>query len=237
MSDTLLLLPGLLCDATVWTPQVEGLRDVCDVRAFPNFYGYDSLDAMARGVLDTAPDRFHVCGHSMGGRVAFEIYRLAPERIQSLMLFDTSTNAAQPGEHESRGELVELGYKEGMAAVAAKWLPPMVHPKRLADKAFMDALTAMVCRATPEIFAKQQHALLTRSDVGPMLSQITCPTLVGCGADDAWSPLSVHEQIAAAIPGARLVSIPESGHMVSVEAPEAFNAVLRDWMDEQRARA
>lgn len=234
--DTLLLLPGLLCDASVWAPQVEGLRDTCDVRPFPNFYGFDSLEGMARGVLDTAPDRFHVCGHSMGGRVAFEIYRLAPERVQSLMLFDTGTDAVQPGEREVRGALVELGRAEGMAAVAAKWLPPMIHPKRLNDKAFMAALTAMVCRATPEIFARQQRALLMRPDVGPMLGTIACPTLVGCGTDDAWSPFSVHQQIAAAIAGARLVSIPESGHMVSVEAPDALNAVLGEWMREQGSR-
>ena len=234
--DTLLLLPGLLCDASVWAPQVEGLRDICDVRPFPNFYGFDSLQSMARGVLGTAPDRFHVCGHSMGGRVAFEIYRLAPERVRSLLLFDTGTDAAQPGELESRGSLVELGRTKGMDAVAAKWLPPMVHPKRLNDEAFMAALTAMVCRATPEIFARQQHALLTRPDAAPMLGSIKCPTLVGCGADDAWSPVSVHEQIAAAIPGARLVVIPGSGHMVSVEAPDALNAVLRGSMREQGSR-
>ncbi len=231
----LLLLPGLLCDASVWDAQVTGLRGICEVRAFPDFYGYESLDAMARGVLESAPPRFHVCGHSMGGRVAFEIYRLAPERVQSLMLFDTGTDAAQPGEQETRGALVELGRTKGMEAVAAAWLPPMVHPGRLQDKPFMAALTQMVCRATPEIFARQQHALLTRPDVGPMLPHITCPALVGCGADDRWSPLSVHEQIAAAIPGARLASIPDSGHMVSVEAPEAFNAVLTRWMQEQSA--
>lgn len=234
--QTLLLLPGLLCDASIWAPQVEGLREVCDVRAFPNFYGFDSLESMARAVLETAPARFHVCGHSMGGRVAFELYRIAPERVQSLMLFDTGTDAVQPGEHESRGALIDLARREGMAAMAAKWLPPMVHPKRLNDKAFMAALTAMVCRATPEIFAKQQHALLMRPDAGPMLGTIACPTLVGCGAEDAWSPLSVHREIAAAIAGARMVSIPDSGHMVSVEAPDAFNAVLRGWMREQGSR-
>lgn len=235
--DTLLLLPGLLCDASVWVPQVEGLHEVCDVRAFPNFYGYDSLEAMARAVLDRAPARFHVCGHSMGGRVAFEICRFAPERLQSLIFLDTRTDSAQPGESETRGALVELGRTKGMRAVAAAWLPPMVHPGRLSDKAFMGALTAMICRATPEIFAKQQHALLMRRDVGPMLSQIKCPALVACGADDSWSPPSVHEEMAASIPRARLVSIPGSGHMVSLEAPGALNAMLRDWMREHGSQA
>lgn len=232
--DTLLLLPGLLCDASVWAPQREGLKDVCDVRAHPDFFGHDSLEGMARAVLETAPARFHLCGHSMGGRVAFEVYRLAPDRVQSLILLDTGVDAAQPGETEKRGRLVELGRRKGMAAVAAAWLPPMVHPARLRDAAFMGALTDMVCRATPEDFAREQHALLTRPDVTAMLPAITCPTLVGCGAEDLWSPLSVHEQIAAAIPGARLVSIPDSGHMVSVEAPDALNAVLRDWLAHMR---
>ena len=235
--DTLLLLPGLLCDAWVWAPQVEGLRDTCDVRAIPDFYDYDSIQSMARAVLDTAPPRFHVCGHSMGGRAAMEIYRLAPERVQSLILLDTGSDAAQPDEREKRGALVELARSEGVAAMAARWLPPMVHPSRHADKALMDALTAMICRATPDAFAREQHALLTRPDAGPLLAKIKCPALVGCGAEDAWSPLSRHEEIAAAIPGARLVSIPGSGHMVSVEAPDALNAVLRDWMREQAGRA
>ncbi len=232
--DPLLLLPGLLCDASVWVPQVEGLKDMCDVRAYPNFFGHDTLEGMARAVLETAPARFHLCGHSMGGRVAFEVYRLAPKRVRSLILLDTGVDAAQPGETEKRGSLVELGRREGMAAVAAAWLPPMVHPGRLGDAAFMGALTEMVCRATPEDFAKQQHALLMRRDVTALLATISCPTLVGCGAEDLWSPLSVHEQIAAAIPGARLVSIPDSGHMVSVEAPDALNAVLHDWLAHLR---
>jgi len=231
--DTLLLLPGLLCDASIWTPQVEGLRDVCDVRAFPDFYAHESIESMARAVLAAAPRRFHVCGHSMGGRVVMEIYRLAPERVQSLILLDTGSDAAQPDEREKRGALVELARSEGVAAMAARWLPPMVHPSRHADKALMDALTAMICRATPDAFAREQHALLTRPDAGPLLAKIKCPALVGCGAEDAWSPLSRHEEIAAAIPGSRLVSIPGSGHMVSVEAPDALNAVLRDWMREQ----
>jgi pimeloyl-ACP methyl ester carboxylesterase len=234
--ESLLLLPGLLCDAWVWQAQVEGLRDVCEMRPWPNFYGYNSLEGMARAVLAAAPERIHVCGHSMGGRVAFEMVRAAPERILSLVLLDTSTGPAAPEETEARGELVALARREGMAAMAAEWLPPMVHPKRLSDRPFMDALTQMVCRATPEIFAKQQHALLMRSDAHPLLPKIACPTLVGCGADDAWSPLAQHEEIAAAIPGAQLVSIPDSGHMVSVEAPDALTACLRDWMHEHGAR-
>lgn len=234
--NTLLLLPGLLCDASVWTPQLEALKDVCDVRAHPNFFGHNSLQGMARAVLETAPERFHLCGHSMGGRVAFEIYKLAPDRVESLILFDTGVDGPQPEEAGKRGALVELGRREGMKAVAAAWLPPMVHPKRHNDAALMGALTDMVCRATPEDFAKQQHALLTRPDVTALLPKIASPTLVGCGAEDLWSPLSVHEAMAAAIPGAQLVSIPDSGHMVSVEAPDVVTAILRSWMDERGTR-
>ena len=228
--DPLLLLPGLLCDAWVWQAQIEGLRAVCDVRAWPDFYAHDSLDAMARAVLDAAPTRFHVCGHSMGGRVAFELYKLAPERIASLILLDTSTNGPQPHEPAARGALVELGRREGMAAVAAKWLPPMVHPRRRGDAEFMAALAAMVCRVSPEDFAREQHALLTRPDVTGLLPKIACPTLVGCGAEDEWSPFALHQEIAAAIPGAKLASISDSGHMVSVEQPAALTALLRDWI-------
>ncbi len=233
MGSSLLLLPGLLCDASVWEAQVGALRSQCDVRAFPHFYGHVSLEGMAAAVLQAAPERFHLAGHSMGGRVAFEIYRLAPERVRSLVLLDTGVTPAEPHEALARGSFVDLARREGMAAVAARWLPPMVAPARLGDAALMGRLTAMVCRTTPEIFAGQQRALLSRPDVRPRLIEIACPTLVGCGAEDSWSPLAQHQEIAAAIPGAQLVAIPESGHMVSVEAPDAVSNLLRGWLDRQ----
>jgi pimeloyl-ACP methyl ester carboxylesterase len=225
----LFLLPGLLCDRSVWTYQEQALSRDADVTV-ADFYGFDSLGDMAQSVLERAPERFAVAGHSMGGRVALEIVRRAPERVARLAVLDTGTHPKRPGEAEKRQVLVDLARREGMEALARQWLPPMVHPDRLNDAPMMRALTEMVCRATPEIFERQVRALLGRPDFGPLLPTIKCPTLVACGRQDAWSPLDQHEAIAAAIPSATLAVIEDSGHMTTVEAPAAVTGFLQAWL-------
>jgi pimeloyl-ACP methyl ester carboxylesterase len=230
MTAPLILLPGLLCDTTVWAPQKHALQDEFRVAAWLHFYGHDSLGGMAREVLKAAPPRFALAGHSMGGRVALEIMRTAPERVERLALLDTTPTPATPDEPEKRREMIELAKNAGMAAVAARWLPMIVHPSRLDQPEFMSALAAMICRATPEIYVRQVQALLNRPDYRPILRQIACPTLVACGREDLWSPVCVHEEIAAAVPGAKLAVIDNCGHMATVEAPVQVSALLRDWL-------
>ena len=227
---TLFLLPGLLCDRVTWAHQVDAFAPAWDVRV-PSFYGFDSIEAMARSVLDGSPERFTLAGHSMGARVALDIMRLAPGRVERLALLDTGTHPVRPNEAEGRQILLDIADREGMAALAARWLPPMVHPdapRRMPD--LMPTLTSMVCRATPAIFAGQVRALLTRRDATPGLAAIACPTLVGVGRQDGWSPLSQHEPIAAAIPGARLVVFEDSGHMAPMEAAPAVTEAMRAWL-------
>jgi pimeloyl-ACP methyl ester carboxylesterase len=227
---TLVLLPGHLCDRSVWQAQERALARDYTVLSVRDFYGYDSLDGMARAVLAQTPPRFALAGHSMGARVALAMMRMAPGRIDRLALWDTGVTPAPPGEAEKRHEMIEFTFSRGMRALAARWLPPMVHPDRFADAAFMEGLTAMVCRATPDIYAAQVKALLGRPDFRPLLAQIACPTLVGVAREDTWSPLAQHEDIAAAIPGARLKVVEGSGHMVTVEQPEAVTQALFEWM-------
>ncbi|UFN47189.1 alpha/beta hydrolase [Roseomonas sp. OT10] len=223
------LIPGLLCDASVWEPQRAALSAGRAV-LIPDLWGLDSIEAMAERVLASAPGRFALAGHSMGARVALALLDRAPERVERLALLDTGVHPRRPGEAEKRQELVDLAHREGMAALAARWLPPMVHPARAQDPALMGPLTAMVCRATPAIFAGQVRALLNRPDAAAVLPRIACPTLVACGRQDGWSPLEQHEAMAAAIPGARLSVIEESGHMCTVEAPEAVTDLLHGWL-------
>lgn len=230
MTAPLILLPGLLCDATVWMPQKDALRGEFQVAAWLHFYGHDSLAGMAQEVLKAAPSRFALAGHSMGGRVALEIMRTAPERVEMLALFDTTATPAAPDEPEKRHELIELARIEGMPALAARWLPMIVHASRLNQPDFMSALTAMICRATPEIYVRQVQALLNRPDYRPILPQIACPTLVACGRDDLWSPVAGHQEIAAAIPVAKLAIIDNCAHMATVEAPAEVTGLLRDWL-------
>lgn len=226
----LYMLPGLLCDETVFAPQVVALSDICEVR-IPDFRDLESFDAMARRVLDGAPERFSVAGFSMGGRVAFHLASLAPERIERFCAFDTGVRPLAEGELAKRQAVIDLAHREGMAALAAAWLPPMLHEKRRNDPAFFAPLTAMVLRMTPEQHEKQIRALINRPDARPVLPKIKVPTLIACGRQDAWSPPADHEAIAAAIPGARLAIIDDSGHFLPLEQPDAFNRALREWIN------
>jgi pimeloyl-ACP methyl ester carboxylesterase len=225
----LYLLPGLLCDADIWADQRAALEGEAEIRV-PEFRGLRSIGAMAERVLEDAPERFALAGHSMGGRVALEVHALAASRIERLMLMDTGFGPPSPAEAPGRLRLVELAHNEGMAALAAAWLPPMVAPARESDHTLIDRLTAMVCRATPAQFEGQIQALLNRSDATPELSRIACPTTIVCGREDRWSPLARHETMHQKVAGSRLVVIEDAGHMVTVEQPEAVNQALKDWL-------
>jgi pimeloyl-ACP methyl ester carboxylesterase len=193
----------------------------------PDFRFVRSISAMAQLALDAAPARFSIAGHSMGGRVALEVCRMAPGRVERLALLDTGVHPPAPDETAKRQALIDLARSEGMAALAARWLPPMLHPDHLA---LLDSLTHMVQRATPATFANQQQALLDRPDARTVLSGIRCPTLVLCGREDRWSPVSQHEQIAASIPESTLVIVENCGHMAPMEQPGAVTNALVEWL-------
>lgn len=226
---TILLLPGLLCDASIWYAQVEALKRHADV-VVADFSRHDCIEAMARSALALADGPITVVGHSMGARVAMEMARLAPERVERLALIDTGIHPRREGEEANRQVLVDLAFADGMSALAEKWLPPMVHEDRVDDRALMEPLKAMVMRATPEQHQRQIRALLNRPDVRAYLSGIACPTLVMVGRQDRWSPLAQHEEIAAALPNAELVVIEDSGHMSLVEQPEQVSRALLRWL-------
>lgn len=232
MRETLYLLPGLLCDAFVFEQQRAALADDCDARTL-DFFGLDSMQAMAEKVFARAPEKFSVCGFSMGGRVALQMMRMAPQRIQRLCLLDTAVTAAGPGEAAARQPLVDLANTKGMKALADAWLPPMVHEARRSDAKFMGALSDMVCRATPDIHAGQIRALLGRADATPLLASFKPPTTVAVGRQDAFSTLAEHEAFAKLIPGAKLVVIEDSGHFTPLEQPQAVTAILRAMMVER----
>lgn len=226
----LYLLPGLLCDATVWARQSRALASMYEV-VVPSFRGLDSIAAMARSVLRKAPSRFSLAGHSMGARVALEISRTAGHRLDRLALFNTGLHPARPGESAARQALVDLAHTSGMRALAACWLPPMVAPNRATDRALMAPLEAMVERHTPADFERQVRALLHRPDARESLSLINCPTTVAVGRLDGWSPIPQHEAIVAQIADAELEIIEDSGHMSPVEQPQAVLDVLERWLE------
>jgi pimeloyl-ACP methyl ester carboxylesterase len=223
-----------MCDEAVWKHQARKLQTLTTVE-IPDHGMNDSLEEMAKSVLARAPARFALAGHSMGGRVAFRVMRLAPERIAGLALMDTAytpRGSGEAGEREKaeRYALLDLARSEGMRAMGAQWVQKMVHPDRLSDKPLIDAILDMIARKSPEIFAAQIKALLERPDSTPLLAQIHCPTMVLCGRQDAWSPLAQHENMAAVIPRSRLVVIEDCGHMSTMERPEAVTEAMVEWL-------
>ena len=230
----LVLLPGFLCDETVWQHQLSALTPTCDCLV-PDYGHLDSLSAMASAVLSQAPTRFAVAGHSMGGRIALEIFRQAPHRVTHIALLDTGCHARpadESGTEEERGRrsLLAIARERGMRAMAAQWIPPMIHPHRLADTALMERIVQMMERKTPEIFEAQMNALLARPEAGDLLPNIACPALILTGSHDAWSPPVRHEEMAAAIPNSTLVIVPDCGHMSTMECPGAITKAIQYWL-------
>jgi pimeloyl-ACP methyl ester carboxylesterase len=237
MSQTaLVLIPGLMCDDGVWSAQIEALRRLridCHVAK----HGLsDSLAGMARAVLEAHPGPLAVAGHSMGGRVVFEIARQAGPRLRGAALLDTgyrpmAAGAAGERETEGRLRLLEQAQTQGIGAMARTWLQSMVHPDRLADRALVDAIVAMFERRGVAQFEAQIRALLGRPDAGPVLPHIACPTLLLCGEQDAWATPAQHREMAQLIPGSLFVTVPNCGHMSTMERPEAVNEVLQSWLE------
>lgn len=226
---SIVLLPGLLCDASVFHAQVAALQPHAEV-AVADFSREDSLEGMARAALALRDGPIVVVGHSMGARAALEAFRLTPDRIAALCLMDTGVHPTREGEEAQRQILVDLALAEGMGALADRWLPPMVLEARAADPIFMAPLKDMVMRASPEQHRRQIRALVNRPDARPLLPTIACPTLVMVGRQDRWSPLAQHEEIAALVPGAELVVIENSGHMAPVEEPDQVSRALLRWL-------
>lgn len=226
----LLLLPGLMCDAAVWEPVSDLLDGVVNTR-IAVYRRADSLEEMARQALSAAPDSFAVAGHSMGGRVALEIVRLAGERVEKLALLDTGVHPKAKGEDAQRAKLLDLARERGMKAVAAAWAPPMVAPDRRRDATLMHAISEMIERTGVEEFERQVHALLTRPDASLYLQSITCKTLVLCGREDSWAPVRQHVGIKDRFPNAYLAVIENCGHMSPMEKPLEVSRALREWLE------
>jgi pimeloyl-ACP methyl ester carboxylesterase len=206
----------------------------------PDYGLRDSLSAMADHVLASVPQRtFSLVGHSMGGRVALEVFRKAPERVERIALLDTGYQAiadAEAGqrEREGRERLLRIAQEKGMREMGESWARGMVHADVLDTPIFTEVLE-MIERSSPEKFAAQINALLNRPDATALLSQIDVPALILCGRDDQWSPLSRHEAMRDEIAGAQLRVIEDSGHMTTMEQPEAVTAALEEWLAWKKA--
>lgn len=230
----LILVPGLMCDRAVWQPLLPWLAPhrACTV---PDHGDSDDLQDMARRLLATAPERFALAGHSMGGRVALEVCRLAPGRVTHLALLDTghlprAAGAAGEEEARKRHALLQIARSQGVRAMARDWVQGMVHPARLDDAPLIEAILDMFERKSADTFARQIRALLERPDATPVLQALAVPTLVQCGRQDSWASVAQHQALHALVRGAHLDIIEDAGHMAPMERPQAVAASLLRWL-------
>ncbi len=225
----LVLIPGLLCDERLWEHQIQYLDDIADI-SVGNTLEDDSISGMAERVLDDAPARFALAGLSMGGYVAQEIMRRAPERVERLALVDTSARADTAEALRRRTGLIELATKGKFKGVTPRLLPLLIHPDRLEDQPLTSVVMGMAERIGQEVFVRQQNTIMSRVDGRPDLARIEVPTVIICGREDALTPMEVQEEMAAGIPGARLCVVEECGHLSPMERPHAVTALMRDWL-------
>jgi pimeloyl-ACP methyl ester carboxylesterase len=223
----------------VWRSQIAALSGIADVRVSDHGIQH-SLAGMARTILAEAPPRFAVAGHSMGGRIALEVFHAAPERVTGLALMDTGVHPLAPGEagqQETAGRyrLLDIARRDGMRAMARQWVQGMVHPSRLGERPLIDPILDMFESKSSSIYAAQIRALLERNDAAPLLPRIRVPTLLLCGHEDSWSPPERHLEMRARIQGSTFVDIPVCGHMSTMERPDAVSAALRKWLESVSA--
>lgn len=231
MLQPLVLLPGLLCDAAMWEPQTEALAGVARVFV-ADLTGQDTMQEMAASVLRAAPfETFALAGLSMGGYVAQEIMRQAPQRVTRLALLDTRARPELPEETVRRRALMELAQSgKGFTPVTNRMLPLMLHPSRVNDQPLVGVIREMANRVGLQAYLRQQEAIIARPDFRPNLANIKCPALVLCGREDQLTPLENSEEMASAIPGAKLAVVEECGHMSTLERPEHVNRELQKWL-------
>ncbi len=230
MPEPLLLLSGMMCDARLFAPQLEALRDVADMRV-PDLTGGGSLDALATKILDEAPPRFNLAGLSMGGMVALAVLAKAPARIERLALLATSHRAERPERHAHRraeADRVRAGDLLGLTREIL--LPRYLSPAAQADPALCALVLDMLISPGPEVYLRQAAAITARPGREDALRRFPRPVLAIAGAEDLACPPGLHRDMAQLAPRGICLELPDIGHLVTLEAPDAVSAALRRWL-------
>jgi pimeloyl-ACP methyl ester carboxylesterase len=229
MALPIVLVPGLLCTARLYAEQIPALQRLGPVTVADHTRD-DSMAAIAERILADAPPRFALAGLSMGGYVAFEIVRQAPERVARLALLSTSARLDPPQITERRRRQIALAQEGRFGAVADMQFPLLVHRSRLDDDGLETLVRLMADEIGAEAFVRQQTAIIGRADSRPDLAAIACPTLVVVGDGDELIAPENSVEIADRIPGARLVTVAECGHLSTLERPAQLTAALAEWL-------
>lgn len=225
----LVLLPGLTCTARLYGPQIAALWPFGQV-AVADHRRDDDMAAIAARILKDAPPRFALAGLSMGGYIAFAMLRLAPERIAKLALLDTSARPDTPEQAAGRNTQIAMAQTGRYGEIPDLSIPRYLNDKHQRDERLTGIVRQMVMETGPEAFVRQLKAIVSRPDSRPLLASIRCPTLVLVGDGDVATPPELNKEIAAGIPRAKLTIIPDSGHLTTLEQPEAVNAALAEWL-------
>ena len=225
-APAILFLPGMMCDARQWAPQAEAL-------SWPAIHAdtstADNFAEMATSILATAPDRFAIAGLSMGGILAFELWRQAPDRITHMALLDTNPHAEAKERQSLRLTQIKVALNGGLRELAIDSLKPLYLAKaHRDDPELLDCILDMAIGLGPDVFRRQSLALRDRVDSAPILETISCPSLVLCGDEDRLCPIEYHELMARKIPHARLRVVENCGHLSTMEQP----AIVTDELEK-----
>jgi pimeloyl-ACP methyl ester carboxylesterase len=233
MKPNFLLLPGLLNDASVFTEQVAALSTVATVEV-GDLSIAETIPDMAASVLKLASAKhFVLLGLSLGGYVAFEIIRQAPERVAGLVLMDTTARPDTPEASAKREALIEQAATD-LDAVTEQLLPLLSHPDLMNLPTVRGVIQSMASGLGKAVFARQQRAIMGRPDSRPTLKGIACPTLVICGHDDQITPPELAKEIADGIKHAKLELIAECGHLATLDQPERVCDLLLGWIKDKK---
>ena len=225
----LLLVPGLNCTADLWGAQIAAFAAERQVIVADHGRA-DTMAAIADAILAEAPLRFALAGLSMGGYVALEILRRAPERVDRLALLDTQARADGEEGRAARLQQIEIAEPGGFDRIADLQIPRLLSPAHQTEPGLVDIVRRMAADTGAAAFVRQQKAILGRLDSRPSLRAISCPTTVIVGAEDVITPVELAREMVEAIPGAALEVIGDSGHLSTIEAPAAVNAALARWL-------
>lgn len=230
MAEPLVLLPGMMCDARIFAPQINALSRERAVMVAPITQG-ERVEEIASNILDQLPLRFALAGLSMGGIVAMEVLRRAPERVSRLCMMDTNPLAETPAEAASREPMI-VGVRAGrLEEVMRQAMRPDFLAPGAGRMPVLNTVYAMAADLGPEVFINQSRALQRRRDQQSTLRKCKVPTLILCGAHDRLTPVKRHSFMAELMPAARLEVIEDAGHLPPLETPDATTAALRDWLD------
>jgi len=227
----LVLLPGLACDDRLWQDQWAALPSHMAPAVSDAHMRFGTIEEMARDVLAAHEGPLVLCGASMGGMVAMEAARQAPERIQGLALLGTNPRPETPDMRELREAAIELFQRGDVRGVVEPNVMFAFHPAQAADKAMVARYLHMMLDAGADQLINQNRALMQRPDARGQLPSLRCPVLVMCGDTDRLTPPDCSQEIANLVPGAELVWVPDCGHMLTMEKPALVNASLGAWLE------